>query len=353
MAAQIKYHQKSKLLLAKIQTVDEATPVTPEGSDAIAIFDADFQPELESETFQYTGSELDDDEGVTMKDRYATASGDTFVPALGTISNGSAATVAGFALGKLFQAAGANVVAGSGTGAAPGNLTDQSIVIDKTATTNTTLTLDMLEESSADLTNQNLYRLYGVRANVDLDIEVGSRARLKWNFKGNSYDSLVGHESDFPMVQNPKIVPNYGTQKDIIMDAVRQSTITRAELQLYGTPFANSNNISFSKLSAPNLLGWEYGRFLSALEEGFDKGATGTDVVLTVLTAKADSTFVAEKMLEKVYHFQFAWGLTKGKRVKLVFDKLQCMGISNATVGNYKAKNITFRRTGNVELTMS
>lgn len=350
----LKFHQKSKLLLAKTQA-DENTLATPAATDAIAIFDADFTTELSSETFQYTGSELDRDEGVTVKDKFATATGDTFVPALSDIAAGTPASVALFPLAKMFEAGGGAVTYGSGTGPTPGNNTDQKVTISNLTSVDKFLTVDMLEGTAADSTFQNQYRLGAVRANVDLSIEVGSRAKLKWNFKGNTFDSYPGNEGLYPKVLTTPIAPNYGTQKTVIMPAIRKANITLAEIQLLETAFTGgtTKNISFSKLMAANLFGFDYGRFLSADEEGFDKGAVATDVVLTVLTPKADATIVPEKMLEKFYHFQFAWGSVKGQRVQVIFNKLQVMNISNSTVGNYKAKDITFRNTGNVSIELT
>jgi hypothetical protein len=359
----VKYHKKAKLLFAKTQ-VDETTPATVGATDAIAIFDNDFNTQLSSDTFQYTGSELDRDEGVTITDKYAEAMGDTFVPALGVVPNATAASATYFPLEKMFLSAGGNVTYGAGTNADTTALTadDQSVRVSNDAAVapnKAFVTLDVMLESSQDAVDANLYKLYGCRSSVDLDITLGSRARMKWNFKGNAYDSLPGHEDDYPMVV-PKLVPNYGTQKEIIMDAVRQSTVRLAELQPLGTALSapgvsgfgtNVKNINFNKISAANLFGFDYERFLSIEEEGFSREAVATDVVLTVLAPKGDAAFVPDKMLEKMYQFQFGWGLTKGKRCRIQFTKLQVMNVANSLVGSYQAKDITFRNTGTVIMT--
>lgn len=352
--SQIKYHKKSKLLFAAEQSA-EGTVATIAAADAIAIFDADYSTELASETFQYTGSELDRDEGVTINDRFSKANGDTFVPAGGAVATGQPASDSTFILAKMFRAAGGNVTYDAGTGV------NAKATVSNSVSENTLLTLDVCQESSADAANQNVFRFYDVRANVDLDMAVGSRAKLKWNFQGNSYNALPAHINDYPF-SRARIAPNYGTQKTVIMPSVRQANIDLAELKPLGTAFAGgtTKNVSFSKLEAPNVFGFEYGRFLSADEEGFDKGAVATDVMLTILSPKADATFIPEKMLEGFYHFQFQWSdkdgagvSVPGSIVKIVFSKLQAMNIANSTIGNYQAKTITFRNTGTTDFIFS
>ena len=342
----IRYHKKSTLLLAKTQSV-EGTPVTPAGTDALALFDGGFQPEISSETFQFTGSEEDRSEGVTITDRYASATGDFFLPALGTVATGQPATVANFPYAKLFEACGFTVTYGAGTGV------NATVTVSNASNAGKLLTLDFLEESPADPSNQNLYRLYDCRGILDLDIQAGSRARLKAAFKGNTYDALSAHINDYPLVQNPKITPNYGTQKEVLLPAIRQAQVTVMELQEVGTSFTNTSNFGFAKMSVPNLSGRENGRVLDLESEGFDTAAVASDITLTMTSPKADATFVPEKMLEKFYKLQFAFGTTVGRRCKITLDQLQCMNVANDTVGNYKGKAITFRNTGSVQMVFS
>lgn len=342
----IRYHKKSTLLLAKTQTV-EGTPVTPAGSDALALFEGGFSPEISSETFQFTGSEEDRSEGVTITDRYASATGDFFLPALGTVGSGVAATVANFPYAKVFEACGFTVTYGAGLGAAA------TVTVSNAANAGKLLTLDFLEESPADPTNQNLYRLFDCRGILDLDIQAGSRARLKAAFKGNTYDALSAHIDDYPMLQNPRLVPAYGTQKEILLPAVRQAQVTIMELQEIADAFTNTSNFGFAKMSIPNLSGRENGRVLDLEAEGFDTAGVGTDITLTMTSPKADAAFVPEKMLEKFYKMQFGFGTVVGRRCKITLSQLQCMNVANDTVGNYKGKAITFRNTGSATLVFS
>ena len=343
-----KYHQQAKFLLAAVQSV-EGTPVTPAAADALATFTPDFSVNISTENFMYSGSELDRDEGIIISDKYAEASAETFLPALTPIGTGIAASNTNFPWYRLFAAAGAAITYDAGTGTAA------KVTVSNSTTGTTLLTMDLLQESGADATNQNLYRIYDARANCDLDITSGSKARLKWSFKANTFDAIPANAGQFPKLQNPKIVPSYSAQKTYTLPSFRMSTLTLCELAAYGTAFTGgtTKNFCFNKLSAPNLFGFEFGRFLTACEEGFDKGATATDVTITILADRADATFVAEKMIENLYHLQFAWGSVAGQRAKIIFDKLQVVNVADSTIGNYLAKDVTFRNVGPVTIELT
>ena len=343
-----KYHQQAKFMLAAVQSV-EGTPVTPAGSDAIATFTPDFTLNISNETFKYAGSELDRSEGLVITDKYVEFSADSFLPALSPLATGIAASNSNFPLYRLFAAAGATVTYDAGTGVAA------KVTVSNSTTGSTLLTTDLIQESSADATNQNLYRCYDCRAQADLDITIGSKAKLNWKMMGNTFDTIPANAGQFPKLQNPKLVPSYGTQKSSVLPSVRMSQITLAELQPIGTTFTGgtTKNFCIQKLTAANLFGFEYGRFLTGCEEGFDKGAVTTDVVMTVLTDRADATFVPEKMLELEYHYQLAWGTVVGQRCKIIFDSLKVSNISRTTIGNQIANDITFRNNGSVTIEFS
>lgn len=340
-----KYHQQAKFMLASVQSV-EGTPVTPVGSDAIATFTPDFSLNISTETFSYAGNELDRTEGLVVTDKYVEVSADSFLPALSPIAAGVAASNTNFPLYRLFIAAGAAVTYDAGLGTAA------KVTVSNSTTGNSLLTTDLVQESPADATNQTLFRIYDCRAMCDLDITVGSKAKLNWRMMGNTFDTITANAGQFPKLQNPKLVPAYGTQKTYTLPSFRMSQLTMAELQPIGTAFTGgtTKNFCFQKLSAPNLFGFEYGRFLTACEEGFDKGAVTTDVTITVLMDRADATFVPEKMLEQEYHLTFSWGSTVGQRAKITFDSLKVSNIANSTIGNYVARDITFRNGGNVSI---
>jgi hypothetical protein len=325
-------------------------------ADAVAVFNSDFSTPLANEVFQYSGSELDRDAGVTITDKYSEVSAETFAPALGTIAGVPVAT--DFPLGELFQAAGAALVF-SGTGA-----TAQVSAGNATAS-NSLLTLEVSKISSDRAAYQKNYRFYDCRSMVDLDISVGHRANMKWHFKGNPVDAL-GQE--YPN-ETQLLTPGYGTQKTIIAPSVKLATIVQAELQAYVagvapalvTPFTGTvKNIGFAKLSAPNLFGFEYGRVLTSTEEGFSKTAVVTDVNLSILEELPVATGLATwnpeasvssgltgAMLEGYFSLTLQWGTLQGQKLYINFTKLQLLDVKGGDISGYHSKELSFKNTGN------
>lgn len=354
----IKYAKKAQVLFKHVQAA-EGTPIANEaftGADAVAVFNSDFSTNLSSETFQYSGDELDRDEGVTITDKFSEVTAETFVPALGTIGVGVAPDEDDFPLTRLFTSAGAAVTF-SGTG------NTSRVTASNGSASNDLLTVIVGKISQSRATKQKNYKFYDCRTSVDLDIQVGSRAKMKWNLKGNPVDALGAAYPD----EIDKITPDYGTQKTIIAPTVRLASINQAELVRFDSKGYNAGttdlptaltgtvkNICFSKLSAPNLFGYDYERFLTGCEEGFGKVAVATDVTLTILedaydaTWNPDATYIGSgsAMLEGFFAFALCWGTVAGQKLYLEMTKLQLLDVKNADVGTYSGKDLIFKNTG-------
>lgn len=356
----IKYAKKAQILFKKKQ-VSAGTPIANASivaADAVAVFNSDFATNLENETFQYSGDELDRDEGVTITDKYSEVSAETFIPAGGVQAGAPSDTT--FPLAHLFTSAG-GAITYSGTAA-----TAQVKVSNATAS-NDLLTVVIAKVSQDRATKQKNYKFYDCRAQLDLDIQVGSRAKLKWTLKGNPVDALG---QAYPE-EIDKVTPTYGTQKTVIAPVVKLATIQQAELVRFGSlgyttgttdlPAAFSGtvkNICFSKLSAPNFFGFDYSRFLTGCEEGFAKSAVATDVTLTILEDAPDATWNPDAsytgsgtaMLEGFFALALYWGTVQGQKQYVEFSKLQLMDVKNADISGYSGKDLVFKNTGTSSL---
>jgi len=331
-------------------------------ADAVAVFNSDFNTNLANETFQYSGSELDRDAGVTITDKFAEANAETFAPALSAITG--APSVANFPLAELFQAAGA-AVSYSGNS----STSDAQVATDNATASNTLLTLEISKISSDRAAYQKNYKFYDCRAQVDLMIDAGRRANLKWHFKGNPVDALG---MPYP-VETSLVAPTYGTQKTIIAPSVKLASVVQAQLITYNSdgtigtiPAAFSSavkNIGFNKLSAPNLFGFDYARFLTLTEEGFAKSAVSTDVTLTILEDgivgiggnvwnpdASTSSGLVGSMLEGYFSLAIQWGTVLGQKVYIEFTKLQLMDVKGVDISSYHGKDLVFKNTGTTRL---
>lgn len=337
-------------------TVHWAKTTSFAATDAVAVFNSDFNTNLSSDIFQYSGSELDRDAGVTITDKFSEASTETFSPALGPL--GALPTDATFPLNGLFKSAGAAVTYSNIAGVSMASVTNSAASDD--------LLTVLISKISPDRPGfQKNYRFYDCRASVDLDIQAGGRAKLKWNFKGNPVDALgQGYPTETAL-----LTPDYLTQKTVIAPSVKLASIKQVQLEAYSSAgvaptlpaaFAGTvKNLGFSKLSAPNLFGFEYARFLTTREESFTKAAVSSDVTLTVLEEgiygvggavwnpdASVSSGLSGAMLEGYFSFAMYWGTITGQKVYIEFTKLQLMDVKGSDVSGYNAKDLVFKNTG-------
>ena len=174
---------------------------------------------------------------------------------------------------------------------------------------------------------------------VNLELELGKRSMLGFNFMGNFVDPA----------RVAQIVPNFGVQKTRIAPVPRAINVIQAELVAVGEAFTGvgTKTFCFSKLSAPNLFGFDYSRFILSCLEGFSKGAVTTDVVLTRLIDTPDTgIFMPENNLEGLFKLRVTLGTEDVDTVSVEFDKLELTNYANTTVGTYAAQDITFKNRG-------
>jgi hypothetical protein len=105
----------------------------------------------------------------------------------------------------------------------------------------------------------------------------------------------------------------------------------------------------FSTLDAPNFFGFDYQRYLTGCDQGFAKGATPTDVNVTMLEPQVGEVGVFNPT-ENVTKF-FAGiikfgGSSAGTTVAYMWDKLQLATDKQGKVATYLGRDVTFRNTG-------
>jgi len=112
---------------------------------------------------------------------------------------------------------------------------------------------------------------------------------------------------------------------------------------------ATSETLGISTLSASNFFGFDFTRYLTGVEEGFAKGATPTDVSITILEAPVGDTsyFIPNQTdVSTFYAVRVTLGTSAQSKVVYQWDKLQLSNLKEGKVGSYFGKDMTFRNTG-------
>jgi len=104
----------------------------------------------------------------------------------------------------------------------------------------------------------------------------------------------------------------------------------------------------FSTLSAGNYFGFDYQRYLTGCDQGFAKGATPSDVAVTMLEDQVGgSSFNPDANVSKFYAAVLKFGgSTAGSTVAYMWDKLQLATVKQGKVATYMGRDVTFRNTG-------
>ena len=142
-----------------------------------------------------------------------------------------------------------------------------------------------------------------------------------------------------------------GTSTGAVFHYQTKSAITSATptgtITLSVGPIAQT--FSYATCSAANFFGFDLTRYLTGSEEGFAKGATPTDVAITMLEDKAGTTNFDPESSTNISAFfgvKVKFGTGAGKYVSYMWDKLQLATIKDGKVATYFGKDCTFRNTG-------
>lgn len=148
------------------------------------------------------------------------------------------------------------------------------------------------------------------------------------------------------------VYPNVGEVLSVAGDAASLG-ITSVESTEKYTPQKNGiKNVGFDKLSAPNLTGLEYTRFLSTYGDGWSKNAVPSDVTITISEEQANADYNPDKSLEKPHSLYLKWASGSGS-VLISFEKLQLVKVTNSKVANFSGQDLAFRNIGNTSITLS
>lgn len=305
--------------------------------NALAILNLNFSTEIEKETYQYAGDELDRDEETVITDKYAKFDFETFIPSLGanlvsTIPSGSQIPYSDW-----FQAAGFSPVTDTG-----------KITYTNSVASNNYMSVE-IRRSSPDIPNdQKTFILSSVRGNIDLDVNVGTKGKLKWNFQGN-LDRVVDK------TKIATTASDFGTQKSNKAPSITSSSLITSQLGVYSgatepTFSSGTKTVCFQKLTAPNVTGFTYERYQTGCVDGWSKGAEATDVTLTILEDRASATYNPDNNVELSHALFLEYGAAAGSKVKFAFHKLFLGGVANSTVAAYTGQDLQFRNVGYTDI---
>lgn len=305
--------------------------------NALAVLNLNYSTELDTEAFIYVGDELNRDEDTVIKDKFAQFDFETFLPKLGTIAGSDPVESE---VPMVDWMGGCGMATLLSTGSAGFATFTNSLVA------NDYLTIE-IRRSTPDLVTDKVYTLEGCRGLVDLDMQIGTRAKLKFNFNGNLID----------VVQKDPLVADFAQQKFNIAPSAKSTTITRSELVVYvdanEPALTEVTNFCFDKLSAPNLSGFELDRFLTSCEDGWSKGAIPSDVNVTIIEDEAGAIYNPDNELEKNNVAVIRFGSIVGSRVELFFHKIQLANVVNSTVAKFTGQDLSYRNVGITDIKLS
>ena len=301
--------------------------------NAMAVLNLNYSTELTSEAFQYVGDELNRDEVTSITDKFAKMDFEAFLPVKGTTS--ATPIVSEIPYCDWFRSCGMAVTLAAG-----------QYTISNGVASNAYLTIEV-RRSSPDITTQKTFTISNARGQFDLDINVGTKPKMKFNYQGN----LDG------VSQKLYMVADFQAQKTTISDAVKSTTINLAELDLYSgstePAVAGTTNVCFNKLTSPNVTGFEYNRYLTGCLDGWSKGATPTDITLTVLEDSALATYNPDNNIEALHKLTLRYADsadTVGKQIEITYHKLQLAKVTNSKVANYTGQDLGFRNVGYTDI---
>lgn len=333
-----KFHERAILIYGKSQYA-EGSPATVAATDAVAALEVNYTDEISSEDHVYVGDELDRDTLTSITDRSAKVDFSTLLPLIDVTEPFGTTPETLLAVAPLLKACGGSATDSETADSPEVGKTAINVTFTNSAVLNSFATLEVRRSSADEPTFERKHQITDCRGMVNLEWELGKRSMLGFNFMGNFVDPA----------RVEQIVPNFGVQKTRIAPVLRAANVIQAELVAVGTAFTGigTKTFCFSKLSAPNLFGFDYSRFILSCLEGFSKGAVTTDVVLTRLMDTPDTgVFMPENNLEGLFKLRVTIGTEDVDTVAVEFDKLELVNYANTAVGTYAAQDITFKNRG-------
>ncbi len=113
-----------------------------------------------------------------------------------------------------------------------------------------------------------------------------------------------------------------------------------------------TNNICFDKITAPNVSGFQFDRYMLSCEAGWSKTPVPTDVTVTIVEDLARAAYNPHNFLSQNHRFAVNWGHGEiGRMVDLDFTAVRLANISKSTVANFIGQDLQLRQVGKFTLT--
>jgi hypothetical protein len=212
MAEITKFNEKNIALFGVIEAT-AGTYQAPATTDVLAATTLTGAVTYETGAYQYLGDSLSRDEFSYQKDSYADVTVETPQQVLRVLN--TALPIASAPLSTWMQACGANITVDGGTGA---------VTYDNATVNSSKISIDYRKTSAQDAVTQKLTRFFGCQGTVDVTVDLGDVAKLKFGFKGNATTP----------VQDDILAPNLQNQTNSVCATVRQSSIVLAEIVPFG-----------------------------------------------------------------------------------------------------------------------
>lgn len=204
-----------------------------------------------------------------------------------------------------------------------------------------------VRKSSPDLVGeQKTFIVRDAVATVDLNIAIGERLMLKFNFHGNQDSIANTAELEYPIVR----------AKSDIADVTTSSNLRNCSITPTGEGLA-LNNVCFSKLSATNFDGFEHQRALLGCGDIWRPQDISHEVTLTILEEKAGTntldSFNVEDSYGKEFDIYFKQDGTRGNTIEVGMTNCVLKNAKQSTVQNIAAYDLTFTCSGISTLILS
>jgi hypothetical protein len=218
----IKYHEKNQAIFFGLQSNSgEANKLATSSlgsTTAIAATGITSDATRETGALTFLGDSLSRDEFTYQKDKYIDLGVETYQEVLFDL--GSAINPDTYAIWKIIQTCGGNVVVQSDNTVYAGNHLDSPDYG----------TADVRYSTPDDANADKLFKFWDLRGTVDVDASIGEPPKLKFSLKGNADDP----------VQVPKQSADTGFQTTRVAPSVQSTTIRKAQIALLDDTFTNA-----------------------------------------------------------------------------------------------------------------
>ena len=111
-------------------------------------------------------------------------------------------------------------------------------------------------------------------------------------------------------------------------------------------------NICFDKVTAPNISGFQFDRYMLSCEAGWSKTPVASDVTVTIVEDLARAPYNPHNFLSQKHLFVVNWGDANiGRMVELEFTAARLSNIVKSQVANFIGQDLQLKSVGKFSLT--